>query len=160
MCWCNPCHRVPVCKLPGCVPPNLALKAARDELAGAGLAAPHPPRPLPGFQRPPAGLLGASPAVNGLKVVGEVGGLTEAAAKAMWADVQANGRLLASCRGHQFEPLDAPGSRINARWRCSVCTGTVDAHAKHWYMLGRSHGAAHGRGRSPGVMGYPDEGGE
>lgn len=142
MCWCDPSRRTPVCQRPGCVPPNMALKAARDELAGAGLAAPHPPRPLPGFQRPPAGVPGAPG--GALRVIAEAGGLTEEAARAMWADAKANGQLLASCRNHVFVPLDAPGARINGRWRCTVCTGTVDSHAQHWYTLGRSHGAAHG----------------
>lgn len=77
---------------------------------------------------------------NGAALLAGLGGMTEAEARALWVDVQANQRLLESCPRHNFSrALDRPGDRVRPRWRCSTCTGTVDSMAKLWYERGLEH---------------------
>lgn len=123
MCRCTPYIRTPFCGRPGCVAPVQA------------------PAPT------------AAPASDGLGLLASAAGLTVAECQVLAAEVRANHALLDSCRAHNFEtPIDPPGARINSRWRCSVCTGVVDASAKRWYERGRDHG--HSRG--PALAGRSD----
>lgn len=64
--------------------------------------------------------------------------LTRDDVKSIWADVQANGRALNACTGHSFEPV-LPLQTIRQKYRCTVCSGTIDAIAHSWYEKGRAH---------------------
>lgn len=165
MCWCNPLVRTLCCGRPSCSPPKAAAENTAPRVphtfteaqpaplpslssvwvapqpAGAPLPDVRRLPPVAGFQRPPM-RFGQG---NDLEALGSVVGLQPGEATRLAAEVKANLALLEHCRNHDFSvPVDAAGSRIRMRWRCTNCGGVVDAQAREWYRRGRAHGHAHG----------------
>jgi hypothetical protein len=62
-------------------------------------------------------------------------------AQRILADVRANLKRLDSCEGpHRFDPIpEDVGKVFGIRYRCTLCGGEVDNHAKHWYERGLKH---------------------
>lgn len=66
--------------------------------------------------------------------------MTPEEGKKLWAEAQANGRLLDACPGpHDFVDL-TPEKPVGKHWRCQRCGGEVDGGAKRWYEAGLRHG--------------------
>jgi hypothetical protein len=58
---------------------------------------------------------------------------------AIWDKQKANQRALDGCAGpHEFD-LIQPSQPLRNRFRCSLCSGEVDAVAFRWYEHGRIH---------------------
>jgi len=64
-------------------------------------------------------------------------GIKRADMLSIFAEVKANQAKLNACRSHEFSAVE-PG-KVNTKYLCANCGGTVDSHAYHWYRDGREH---------------------
>ena len=72
---------------------------------------------------------------DGYEVLSKVSGLPVSEINEIWQQVKANAKTLDECGGpHDFQSLD-PGKPL-AKYRCTVCGGTVDGTDKLWYERG------------------------
>jgi hypothetical protein len=78
---------------------------------------------------------------NGIKVMANLTGLSEATVTGIAQQVKENIDRLHACASHAFEPIP-PTAPIRQRYRCAHCAGEVDSGAYRWYMQGRAHEAA------------------
>lgn len=88
--------------------------------------------PAPGTQAPPG-------RADALQVLSGASGLSREDLAGIWAEVKANQALLESCRRHDFSLPSRFSGKMVTQWRCAVCSGTVDGHARRWYMDGLEH---------------------
>jgi hypothetical protein len=66
--------------------------------------------------------------------------MTRDEAAAVLEQAKENRRKLEACPGpHVFDDA-TPDRKVGKTYRCSICGGTADAVARHWYELGRAHG--------------------
>lgn len=76
---------------------------------------------------------------DGREILSNVSGLPKKEINKIWEEVKANNKRLRNCEGpHQFQLAD--DKRINSKYRCALCGGTVDTIAFKWYMDGLKHG--------------------
>jgi hypothetical protein len=152
MCWCRPLFApyAASCGKTWCVMPPVMERVARQMLEDLRRPAAEPP--VPALQPGPGKIDQRPVQVGG--ALRWTGSPLDAEQRAD-VDARSNRALLASCPAHNFETaLDRPGARVRPRWRCSVCTGVVEAEAKFWYEAGRDHGAL----RGPSWAGRSDNG--
>ncbi|KVN83498.1 hypothetical protein [Burkholderia ubonensis] len=77
---------------------------------------------------------------NGIEALSRVSDLSTDEVQAIAEQARANVRRLEACADHAFEPIGSE-SLLRQRYRCTHCSGELDAHAHRWYMRGREHEA-------------------
>ena len=68
----------------------------------------------------------------------QAAGLTRPTLLAIAEKAKANVATLRACPSHEFAEV-AGATPLAAKYHCSRCGGEVDAHAYHWYQMGRQH---------------------
>ena len=79
---------------------------------------------------------------DGIGVMSELTGMSRSKALDLWDRVKANQAKLDACQRHEFEPVSMSETGLRRRYCCQHCGGEVDAHAYHWYEMGRRQTAA------------------
>ena len=57
----------------------------------------------------------------------------------LWKEVKENQAKLNNCTNHNFALDMEPQKRINKKYKCLNCGGTISDIDKFWYELGKKH---------------------